>query len=644
MENTIPRRIFDFLKDYPPFSLLERNLLLQLSEQVLVKYYQEGDLIFRQGDVPGAHIFIVREGDVHLFREVEEEQVLVEQCDEGDVFGIRPLIAEEQYALTAKAAEESLVYAVPVDGLQEVLKNNPRIALYLASTFAAGVGKRYHKDFKHSLFHDQQLSKEASSPLVEVQTIKRSKSPVTCTPDKTIQEAAMIMSEREVGSIIIVDDQQQPVGIITDKDLRKQVATGKVELSASVQAIMSSPVITVPGSIQMAEVQIEMVRHRINHLCITEDGSPDSPVLGVLSEHDLMVLQGNNPAILIREIRRCTEAEALRNIRERAEALLEGYIYQEVAISFISAIMTEVNDEIITRAIVLSEERMDEEGFERPKAGFCWMALGSEGRGEQLLRTDQDNAIVFEDVEEEEYEATKAYYLELAGRVTHLLNEVGFDYCPADMMASNPDWCLSLEQWKLQFSQWIKKPEPKAVMYCTIFFDYRGVYGKVELTEALTEHIFEALDGKPIFLSFLAKNALENPPPLTFFRNFVVEDGGEHKDQFDIKARAMMPLADAARVLMLNARLSSINNTFRRFDKLAELEPKNKELFEQASDAYEILMRYRALHGLKMNNSGRYFDPSKMTKMERINLRNSFQPIKELQSLLNVRFQLAYFR
>ncbi|HKK78597.1 MAG TPA: DUF294 nucleotidyltransferase-like domain-containing protein [Phaeodactylibacter sp.] len=644
MENTIPRRIFDFLKDYPPFSLLPRDTLAAVAAEVKVQYFQEGELVFNQGDAAGAYIFTVREGAIQLYREGEEGQVLVEQCDEGDVFGIRPLLAEEDYALTAKAAEESLLYAVPVAGFREVLEQNPQIALYLATTFAADVGERYHKDFKQSLFHDKQGPEYAPSPLIEVQSLTGSKSPVTCRPDTTIQQAAHIMSQREVGSVIVTDEDDHPVGIVTDKDLRKYVATGEVGLTEKVLSIMSSPVITVPPNLQMAEVQIEMVRNRINHLCVTEDGSLDSKVIGVLSEHDLMVMQGNNPAILIREIRRCTEAEALRSIRERAEVLLEGYIYQEVAISFISAIMTELNDEIIHRAIELSEQEMADEGYDAPQAGFCWMALGSEGRGEQLLRTDQDNALVFEDVPEEEYEATKAYYLELAGRVTHKLNQVGFEYCPADMMASNPDWCLSLEQWKLQFSRWIKEPEPKAVMYCTIFFDYRGVYGKVELTEALTKHIFEELDGQSVFMSFLAKNALENPPPLTFFRNFVVENSGEHKDKFDIKARAMMPLADAARVLILNARLSSINNTFRRFDKLAEMEPKNKELYEQASDAYEILMRYRALHGLKMKNSGRYFDPSKMTKMERINLRNSFQPIKALQSLLNVRFQLAYFR
>lgn len=643
-ENTIPRRIYDFLKEFPPFNLLGQELLLQISERVLVQYRQPEEVIFRQGDPPNTHIYIVREGAVHLLREQDGEPVLVEQCDEGDVFGIRPLLADENYVLTAKVVEESLIYAINVEGFRQVLENHPRVAFYLASTFASGIGENYRREGKPRLFLDQDKMVDANFPLVEIQSLEKSKDPVTCLPATSVRQAASIMSERWVGSIIVVNEEQQPVGIVTDKDLRSKVATGAVGLERPVAEIMSSPVITVGPNITVADVQIEMVKNRINHLCITEDGTSETPVIGVLSEHDLMVVQGNNPALLIREVRRCRTGKELRHIRERAEELLKKYIYQEVAIAFIATVMSEVNDELITQVIRLCQAEMDEEGQQRPPAGFCWLALGSEGRQEQLLRTDQDNALIFENVPEADYQATKAYYLSLAGKVTRLLNEVGYEYCPGDMMASNPSWCLSLDEWKAQFSKWIYEPSPKAVMFCTIFFDYRPIYGMKELSAKLTEHIFENIGDQAIFLGFLAKDALQNPPPLTFFRNFVVENSGEHKDEFDIKARAMMPLADAARVLILDAKVGKVNNTFRRFEKLAELEPANKELYELAADAYEILMRYRALQGLKNKDSGRYFKPSELSKMERVNLRNCFQPIKELQTLLTLRYQLAYLR
>ena len=317
---------------------------------------------------------------------------------------------------------------------------------------------------------------------------------------------------------------------------------------------------------------------------------------------------------------------------------------QEVSIAFISTMMTELNDSIISRAVELAQEAIAAAGGTFPESPFCWLSLGSEGRGEQLLRTDQDNALIFADPPSGQQDQVRNYWLEVARGAVDLLQQAGFFYCPAGMMASNPRWCLSLSEWKRQFSEWILEPTPEAVMHSTIFFDFRPVFGEPGLSGQLTDHIFEELDRQTAFLAFLAKTALQNPPPLTFFRNFVVEKGGELADQFDIKARAMMPLADAARVLILEARVRDVKNTFRRFEKMAELEPRNRELFMECAEAYELLMRYRTLQGLLHQDSGRYFDPGELSKMERLSLRNSFRPIRELQSLLATRFQTAYFR
>lgn len=638
MSNTIPERIADFLKEYPPFSLLDRDLLRQISARVIVQYFKPGSTIFRQGDMPGQFIYVVREGAVHLLREENGNETLIDECDEGDVFGIRPLLAEDAYALSARTAEESLIYAVNIEGFEQSLRDNPRISYYLASNLAAGAAKNYQRIHQGKfLLHKDQLI-DGDFNLVEIQSIERSKEPVSCPENMTIRDAASIMSAKGVGSILVTDAQNLPIGIITDKDFRHKVATGIVPLTEPVTAIMSGPVVTARASVTVAEVQIEMVRRRIHHLCLTEDGTDKSPALGVISEHDLLVLQGNNPAVLIREIRRSTHTAGLRQIRERAEDLLKKYLYQEVAIAYIASIITEINDALIERVLELSEAEMAEEGHTRPNAEYCWLALGSEGRGEQLLRTDQDNALVFENVSKKDYKTTQSYFLALAAKVNDKLHACGFEYCPADMMARNPNWCMSLDQWKKQFSQWIFEPTPKAVMHCSIFFDYRPVYGNRALAAALTEHIFQSVQDQTIFLSFLAKSAQENPPPLTFFRNFMVEGSGEHKDEFDVKARAMMPLVDAGRVLILQARQAGFNNTLERFARMAELEPHNRELFELAADAYEMLLRYRTMQGLQHGDSGRFFKPSDLSKMERLNLRNSFQPIKELQSLLRVRF------
>ncbi len=639
MSNTIPERIADFLKEYPPFSLLDKELLRAIAGRAVVQYRLPGEIIFRQGEMPGQFIFVVREGAVHLLQEQYGSERLIEQCDEGDVFGVRPLLADDPYALTARVVEESLIYAVSLEGFEQPMRDNPRIAYYLSSNLAVGAARTYQRihQGKFRSHKDQLLDGDFALP--EIQSIDGSKAPVVCTPETEIQAAATVMSQQGVGSIIIVNAQNKPVGIITDKDLRHKVATGLVSITQPVTAIMTSPVVTVPTRITVAQVQIEMIRRRIHHLCLTEDGTDQSPVVGIISHHDLLVLQGNNPAVLVREIRRSQHTDQLRRIRSRAEDLLKKYLYQEVAIGYIASIVTEINDAMIERVLELCAIELEQENRWKPEAGFCWLALGSAGRGEQLLRTDQDNALIFENVAETEYAKVQNYYLELARRANDKLNACGFEYCPANMMAGNPQWCMSLDQWKQQFSSWIFGPVPKAVLHCNIFFDYRPVYGNQELAETLTAHISQSIRDQSIFLGFLAKNALEYPPPLTFFRNVMVESSGEHKDEFDVKTRAMMPLADAARVLALHVQYTGPPGTIHRFEKMVEMEPHNRELFESAIDAYEMLMRYRTTQGLQNGNSGRFFNPADLSKMERMNLRNSFQPIKELQTMIRVRFR-----
>lgn len=476
--------------------------------------------------------------------------------------------------------------------------------------------------------------------LLEIQSIEHSKTPVTCTVTTSVSSAARLMAREHVGSIIIVDEVAHPLGIITDKDLRNKVVTGQFSSDAEVRQIMSQPVITIPPKCTVADVQIAMMKHRVHHLVLTKDGTVDSPVVGVISEHDLLVIQGNNPAIFIREINRSEDAEALSAIREKAEVLLKKYLLQEVAIGFICNMISEVNDALIRRVIQLCEQAMQKKNQAPPPVEWCWLALGSGGRKEQLLRTDQDNALIFEDVAEEDYPQVKAYFLKLAEKITAMLNDCGFEYCPGEMMASNPRWCLSLSEWERQFSDWIFQPTAKNIMFCNIFFDYRPIYGDSKLTDALTQHIFEAIEEQSVFLSLLAKDAMKSAAPLTFFRNFLLEKSGEHKGTFDIKGRAMMPLADAARALILDKKALEVNNTFQRFDYLAGIDPKNAPLFEQAADAYEILVRYRALQGLRHEDSGRYINPSELTKMERLNLRNSFRPIRQIQDLMRIRFRL----
>lgn len=630
MKNTIAERILDFLKHFPPFDTLNTEELFAISKEVIVLHFEKDAYIFRQNNAINDCFYVVKDGAVGIYH----DDNLVDQCDEGDIFGLRALIRKDNYMLDAKALEESIIYAVSSKLLENIIINNNEANQFLITSFATNTRNPYAETDKGALFAYDTQAQKSSSNFTEVQSASFSKNPITCKAKISIKEAALIMSENKVGSIVITQ-QKKPVGIITDKDLRYKIATGIHTIDEAVEAIMSSPVITFPPKITVAEAQIAMLKHSISHLCITQDGTVDSELIGILSEHDIIVIHGNNPSVLIKEIKHATSAKRLQEIREKAHNLLANYIEQHIPIAFITNIISAINEAITKRIIDLSIAEMST----IPPATFAWLALGSQGRKEQLLLTDQDNALVFEDVKNSN--DVKLYFLKLAKAINDKLNTVGFELCPADMMGSNPKWCLSVTEWKQQFEDWITRPDEDKMMLCNIFFDFDNVYGNQHLVDDMSKSIFEAIEQYEIFLNFMARNALKNPPPLSFFRNFLVEDSGEHKNQFDIKARAIMPLVDAARVLTLSKNIKHTNSTLERYQKLADLEPQNKDTYEACANAFNILLRFRTQQGLKHNDSGRFIDVNHLSKAERLKLKSCFKPIKEIQEVLRVRFQLS---
>lgn len=625
--NTIAERIYDFLKHFPPFSVLTREQLFEVAKSVQVIYLEKNKVLFEIGAPIENHFYVVKDGAIGLFR---HNNIAVDQCDEGDIFGLRALLRKGQYKLEASAIEESIIYSIPLEIFDNYIANNVEASQFLMTSFISNTKSS-------SLGEDgANFTSEFEGDLLELQSADYSKNPITCGKDSTIEEAANIMTQKHVGSIVIVEE-NKPIGIITDKDLRTKIATGKFNISNKVSTIMSRPVITFPESITVAEAQIAMLKNKITHLCITKDGTPQSELTGILSEHDIIVLRENNASNLIKEIKRSSDTERLKSIRERAQKLIERYLFQDIPIDFIARIISAINDAITQKII---DNAISHLKVPIP-CKFAWLSIGSQGRQEQLLLTDQDNALVFADVDDNKYDTVKSYFLDLADIVNQNLATVGFELCPAKMMANNPKWCLSLTEWKNQFHSWITTPDQDNLMLCTIFFDYDCVYGNQELVENLSESIFGSIEQYDIFLNYLGRNALQNPPPLGFFRQFLVEESGEHKDQFDIKARAMMPLVDAARLLILSHNIKSINNTIERFEKLVELEPQNKDTYLFCIDAYKDLLRFRTEHGLANKNSGRFIDLKSLTKGNRLKLKRSFKAVKSVQELIQIRFKLS---
>ncbi|RAV28370.1 DUF294 nucleotidyltransferase-like domain-containing protein [Sinomicrobium soli] len=640
MKNTIALRIADFLKHQPPFDLLDGDQLLEASSHVNVIYLDKNKVIFDEGDPGHLQFYVVHKGAVALQKRRNGDFATIDNCDEGDIFGLRPLIARENYVIKAVTREESILYGIPIHIFRPLAEQNRKVGLFLIESFASNTeapfSEEYHKKLYSEDLPDIQLN--TLTDLSDLQPVNYVKNVVTCPPDSPTKEVALIMREKNIGSIVITDH-EIPVGIVTDRDLKNKVVTGDFSINAPISEVMTSPVVCYPKNITLAQAQMAMMKHKIGHLCITKDGTPKSRITGLVSDHDITLSQGNNPSVLMKAIKRASKTKHLKRIHEKMMILLKGYMKQNIPLTHIARIITELNDATIKRCIELSLRKT-----EHPEpVSFAWMSLGSQGRKEQLLHTDQDNAIVFEDVPADNLEVVREYFVALAKKVNKRLNTIGYEYCPADMMAGNPRWCMSLSEWKNQFSNWIAEPGEDEILLCSIFFDFDISYGNSKLTDTLGNHIFEQTGQNSYFLAMMARNVLYNPSPLGFFRQFLVEQNGEYKDFFDLKKRALTPITDAARLLILAHQVRHINNTAERFEKLAELEPENKDLYLSCSYAAKALLKFRTRHGLMHNDSGRYIELSALTKEEKMKLKRCFKTIREIQELIKIRYKITAF-
>lgn len=626
--NVIVDRVAYFLKDFPPFQFLSSDEQLEVANSITVVHFKKSAMVFEEGKETNQEVYVLRKGNIRLLQQTNQGNQLVDQCEPGDVFGVRSVLTNQPYRMTALCEEESLVYAVPKKVFDHFLEVNSRFALFFTAGYAAG----------QAIVRSEQKQVKFTNSGWEDYPLQFSTDIISCFPENSIQEALQHMMEWKVGSILVTTPEGIPLGIVTDRDLRNKVlATGKA-ISEPVSCIMSAPVLTIAEGFTVGEVLVSMIRHHVHHLVITEDGTDQSPVKGIVSEHDLMVSQQNHPAAIVKGLSKANSIEKWNKYRDQADRLIDRYLADDVSVGVISNLVTEINDIIIKKVIESELAELPDNG-----AGldFCWLSLGSEGREEQILRTDQDNALVFAD---NTTEAQKQTLLAFADRVNQKLIACGFEECPANIMARNPENFLSVAEWKDRFRNWIEQPTPKALMNATIFFDFRSVFGNEKLVQQLRDFLKVTIQSESIFLNYMAANAMQNPPPLSFFKNFVVEKEGDHKDTFDIKGRAMMPLSDAARLLCLQHGIYQVQNTQARFQQLIHKEPQKKELFQEAAQAYGLLMKYRARVGRRQQSSGRFVPVKELTKLERQILKNAFLPIKELQEMLEVRFKLAYFR
>jgi CBS domain-containing protein len=611
--NELPE-ITRFLAGLPGFDELDEFQLQAAAKAIQIGYYRAGSTVFSIG-AKNERLHIVRSGALEL-RNAEGD--LVTRAAEGDVFGFPSLMNAVPLRNHSVAIEDSLIYHVDGRVFAELRRKNSNFDTYFIR-----------------LLSDRLLSRPTPTKLhgAEGRAVSQliTRPPVTIDAAANIREAARKMVDERVSAILVMDGGRF-CGITTDRDFRQRVVARGLPVDTSIRDIMSANPISIDAGDLAYEAALTMMQNKIHHLPVTENGK----LIGMVSRSDFMRIETEHPLYLVNDIAKQTTVEGIVDACKRLPALIASQISADANGEQLGKFITTITDSVTQQLCRIAESELG-----APPCTYAWVALGSQGRHEQSARSDQDNALVLDNTATE---ADDEYFKALARIVNDGLDACGYVYCPGDVMASNPKWRQPLETWKKYFNQWITVPEEKALMHANIFFDLRCVYGDSGLVDELKESIRGDAKRNELFLALMAKNAMNFQPPLGFFRQFVLEKSGEHKNTLDIKKHGIMPIVEIARIRALAAGEIRITtrNRLRAAAKAGEItEPDAASLI----DALDFIEKLRVEHQNRQLHAGKrpdnHLSPADLSSLVRQNLKSAFNQVSVSQSALLNRFHLA---
>lgn len=619
--------IAGFIANYAPFDSLEEAAINELSKQVEVAYYRAGSDILHYAEA--IHdLYIVRSGAVETYRRNGE---LYNRLDMGGIFGQMGLLMNRRVRFPVKAIEDTLVYCIPADLFFDYCDRYETFADFFESDDSASLRRAVSEQSDNN---DLTTVKVKSLLVRDV---------ITVSGETSILQAAKIMTDEHVSSLLVVEPQNKTdpeddsqgetdglAGIITDRDLRIRVLATGLDLQTPVAEIMSTDLITLDDEAYVFEAMLTMLRHNVHHLPILRHNT----IVGVLVLSDIVRHESQSSILFVRSIFIQPDVEALVHLSQQLPGVFVRMVKEDANSQMIGSAMAVIGRSFKQRLLELAEEKLGP-----PPIPYCFMALGSMARDEQLIYTDQDNALILHNSYDPKLHGD--YFEALANFVCDGLAACGYTYCEGGIMASNAQWRLPLEAWKAQFSQWIEEANPQALLNSSIFFDLDAVWGETKWTKELLRLITDRTKKHPRFLISLARNALNRTPPLGFFKSFVLEQDGQHKKTINLKRRGTAPLTDVIRVHALAIGSRSINS----FSRLDDIEASNILPEGKVSDLRDAL---EYLSMIRIKNQANQIEqeqpvsnnvqPDELTSFERRNLKEAFQVINTAQSFLKFRY------
>lgn len=610
------QEIHDFLSGSPDFAVLPAPALLQLPRMITVRYLRRGSL-FPPSEATVGELWLVRSGAVDLRNHDDE---LLDKLGEGDLFAtVAP--GEREELISGRVVEDALFYQIAANNAASLCSQHNEFQ------------ERCRRAGRRSL---QKMGGNAGNSVHTDSVLRVSvgelvtRAPVTITPDATIQEAAVHMSEQSVSALLVMSGPTLE-GILTDTDLRKRCIAAGLSRKEPVSRIMTRNLQTVQPETPALEALLMMSRRDIHHLPVTSGAR----TVGLISTTDLIRHQGTNAVYLVRDIRRCEDIPALKRVAKALPELQIHLVQSGVTAFHLGQAITAVIGALTRQLLKLAEAELGP-----APVPYAWLACGSQGRREQTIHTDQDNAIIFADSEDP---SVRAYFHQLAGIVTNGLNDCGIPHCPGGVSPVHPNWRMDVSGWEQAFARVIDHPDREQAMLATHYFDLRVISGKEELFAPLRQTALTAIGHQRVALDQIAANALRRSPPLGFFRQLVLTQAGDQADTLDVKKQGLLLISGIAQFFALRSGVTAMH-TLDRLKGSVDAGVLSTDAGANLADAYETLALLRARHQVEQIKQGlppdNFVIPKNLSALERSHLKDAFGVIASMQKHLRNRISV----
>jgi CBS domain-containing protein len=604
------QEIRGFIGQQAPFNHLTAAQLSRLASAITIQYFRRDSLIIDAG-VENQWLSVLRSGAVELMLGGTD---LAARLGEGDCFGYPSLIRNVLTQNRVVALEDCLLYRVPKAVFLNLRAENPEFGQFFDISESARLRQAVDK------LKGMGGSVAQTAPVfAAVKDILRRGEVIRAQVTDTVAAAAQIMAHSDVSTLLIYQDDSL-VGIITDKDLRRRVLGAGLDTALPVTACMTRDPRSIPADTPVMAALLLMLEMHIHHLPVTENGR----VIGVIGASDLLAHMGSNTLQIANRIRQAPSPARVAEATALLPRAVSGLIEAGVDADHIGRFVSSIGEQSHARLLALAEAEIGP-----APVPYALVAFGSLARSEQALGSDQDNGFVFGPGYDPALHDT--YFAALATRLCDGLHAAGYEYCPGNIMATNPKQRLSLDEWQQNFTRWIRTPTPEAILAGTIFFDMRAMAGETSLVDRLREHAFEMARENRIFQSFIARSAAGARIPLGFFRNLILEHDAVEGDVLNLKTQAIAPIVDIARAHAL-AKGITVANTHERLAQAAAAGSLSTEGAADLRDCLEFIRDMRFRHQGQQIRDGQpatnKLAPRTLSRFDREHLRDAFKIIR----------------